>query len=77
MKNNQNNQGGSDFPTKLSQPARRALIGAGFTQLEQLTQIREAELKKLHGMGPNGIRQLREALNAKGLSFAEDPHKPK
>lgn len=72
MKNKQNDQGESDLPIKLSQPARRAVIGAGYTQLEQLTKTSEAELLKLHGMGPKGIRQLRDALSAKGLSFAED-----
>lgn len=60
----------SDFPEKLSAPARRALIAAGYTRLEQLVKVSEAELLKLHGMGPKGIEQLRPALSAKGLSFA-------
>jgi len=62
-----------NFPEKLAAPARRALAGAGITRLEQLAQVSEAELKKLHGMGPRGIDMLREALKAKGLDFA-DPH---
>ena len=49
--------------------ARRALAGAGITRLEQLTQVTEAELKKLHGLGPNGIDQLRRALADHGWSF--------
>ncbi len=61
----------SDFPTGLSAPARRALDGAGYWRLEQLSKVSEAEIKRLHGMGPNGIKQLRQALEAKGLSFAE------
>lgn len=60
----------SDFPPGLSAPARRALAGAGYTRLEQLSRVNEAEIKKLHGMGPNGIKQLRQALEAKGMSFA-------
>lgn len=60
----------SDFP-KLAAPARRALSGAGYTRLEQLARVSEAELKKLHGMGPNAIEQLRRALAERGLSFAE------
>ncbi len=59
----------SDLP-KLSAPARRALDEAGYTRLEQLTSVSEAELKKLHGIGPNAIQQLRLALEKNGLSFA-------
>ena len=62
----------SDFPTGLSAPARRALAGAGYSRLEQLTRVREAEIKRLHGIGPNALKQLRSALNAKGLSFADE-----
>lgn len=61
----------SDFPVGLSAPARRALDGAGYVSLEQLTQVSEAGLKKLHGLGPHGINMLRSALEAKGLSFAD------
>ncbi len=59
-----------DLPSGLSQPAVRALTGAGYTRLEQLAGVQEAELLKLHGMGPKGIRTLRAALEARGLSFA-------
>jgi hypothetical protein len=61
----------SDFPAGLSAPALRALSGAGYTRLEQLSRVSEAEIKRLHGMGPKGIRLLREALEAKGLSFTD------
>ena len=60
----------SDFPPGLSAPALRALAGAGYTRLEQLSRVSEAEIKRLHGMGPKGIKLLRQALEAKGLSFA-------
>jgi hypothetical protein len=60
----------SDFP-KLSQPALRALAGAGLRSLEQLANFSEAEIKQLHGMGPKALGQLRQALTEKGLSFAE------
>ena len=59
----------SDLP-KLSAPARRALAAAGITHLAQLTKVSEAEIKKLHGIGPNAIKQLQLALQDKGLSFA-------
>lgn len=58
------------FPPKLSQPAVRALLGAGYTRLERLTEITAAETLKLHGMGPGGIRMLRQELAARGLAFA-------
>ncbi len=61
----------SDLPVGLSAPARRALVGAGYLQLEQLTRVSEAEIKKLHGIGPNALVQLRRALDAKSLSFAD------
>jgi hypothetical protein len=50
-----------DLPPKLGSPARR----------EQLSMLTEAELLKLHGMGPKAIGQLREALAAAGRSFAK------
>lgn len=64
-----------DFPTGLSRPAQRALSHAGYTQLAQLTAVSAAEIAKLHGMGPKGIRILQEELQARGLSFAPDAPK--
>ncbi len=66
----QSTQPESDLP-KLSQPAQRALAGAGITRLEQLTRLSEAEIKRLHGIGPNALKQLRSALEQRGLSFAD------
>ncbi len=65
----------SDLPSGLSRPARRALDSAGYARLEQLTGITEAEVLRLHGMGPKALDQLRSALAARGQSFAapEDP----
>jgi hypothetical protein len=59
-----------DLPAKLASPARRALDAAGYTRLAQLAGISSAELLQLHGMGPKALRQLREAMAAKGLAFA-------
>ena len=58
----------SDLP-KLGSPAQRALAGAGITQLEQLTEMSEKELAQLHGIGPNAVKTLRQALAQKGLTF--------
>jgi DNA-directed RNA polymerase alpha subunit len=60
----------TDLP-KLAAPARRALLAAGYTRLEQLTEVSEAEVMELHGMGPNALRALREALEERGLSFRD------
>jgi hypothetical protein len=65
----------SDFPAGLSAPARRALDGAGYVRLEHLTRVSEAELKKLHGMGPKAINLLRTALEDNDLSFADGKSK--
>ena len=61
----------NNLPVGLAKPAQRALAGAGYTQLEQLAKVSEAEIKKLHGMGPKAMGQLRRALADNGLSFAE------
>ncbi len=67
----QRDQQESDLPIELASPARRALIGAGYLRLEQLTTLREAEVMQYHGIGPNALAKLRRALSAKGLSFAD------
>ncbi|WP_321166714.1 DNA-directed RNA polymerase subunit alpha C-terminal domain-containing protein [Paenibacillus sp. Soil787] len=54
---------------KLSSPARRALASAGYLRLEQFSKLTEAEILKLHGMGPKALKQIRQALAAKGQSF--------
>jgi hypothetical protein len=59
----------SDLPAKLGAPAERALAGAGIKNLKQLTKFSEAEIKNLHGVGPNAIGKLRQALADQGLSF--------
>jgi hypothetical protein len=56
---------------KLAAPARRALNGAGYTRLEDLTKVTESDVMKLHGMGPNAMRALRNALRERGLSFRD------
>ena len=61
----------SNLPRELSQPALRALHGAGIWRLDQLTEFDEASVKDLHGIGPKAMGQLRRALAAQGLSFAD------
>jgi hypothetical protein len=76
VKTNPTEEKESNLP-KLAAPARRALTGAGFTQLEQLAEVSEGTIKALHGIGPNAIQQLRHALAARGLSFADNKREKK
>jgi hypothetical protein len=71
MTKNEHQEPESDLPAGLAKPAQRALAEAGYTRLEQFTKLREAEVMRLHGMGPNALDQIRRALAAKGLSFAD------
>jgi len=61
----------NDLP-KLSAPAHRALAAAGGKHLKDLTKFSEAEVKKWHGIGPNAMDQLRQALKEQGLSFRKE-----
>ncbi|GAA4298410.1 DNA-binding protein [Actinomadura luteofluorescens] len=54
---------------KLAAPARRALAAAGYSSLNQLAQARADDIAALHGMGPNAMKALRQALQEHGLSF--------
>jgi hypothetical protein len=60
----------TDLP-KLAAPAQRALAAAGARSLKDLTKFREAEVRQWHGIGPNALRQLQQALKEQGLSFRQ------
>lgn len=62
----------NDFPSGLAKPAQRALANAGITRLEQVSKLSEAELKQLHGIGPNAVEQLRKALEVQGFKLASE-----
>ena len=62
---------GGNLP-KLAQPAVRALNGAGVRTLEALQNLTEKELAGLHGIGPNALKQLKQAMEAKGITFKKD-----
>lgn len=66
-------EGESDLPAGLAKPARRALAAAGYLRLDQLTDVSDAELLRLHGMGPKALDQIRRALAASGRSLASTP----
>ena len=61
--------GGDGLPAGLGKPAERALAQAGYARIEQFTRVSEAELLRLHGVGPKAIRRLREVLDKRGLAF--------
>jgi hypothetical protein len=62
------------LPSSLARPAQRALANAGYTRLDQLAAVSEAEIAQLHGIGPNALAQLRRALADRGLAFAAAPN---
>jgi hypothetical protein len=58
------------FLDLLSAPARRALEREGITSIEKPSKFTEPGILKLHGMGPGSLPKLKQALQAKGLSFS-------
>jgi len=40
------------------------------THASKIAGVSEAKIKALHGIGPNAVKQLKQALAEKGLSFA-------
>ncbi len=56
------------MPAGLSRPAQRALANAGITSPERLAAVPEADLARLHGMGPKALAILRQALANRGNS---------
>lgn len=57
------------FPPGLSRPALRALEHANIRSMSQLAQRSESEIMALHGMGPKGVRLLKQALGQQGRRF--------
>lgn len=57
---------------KLAAPAQRALATAGVRSLKDLTKYREVEVRQWHGIGPNALKQLQNALKEQGLSFRQE-----
>ena len=53
----------------LAAPARRALVGAGLSQLAHLSTVTREAVAALHGMGPNALAVLDRELAAAGRSF--------
>ena len=64
-------QSKGNLPSGLAAPAQRALNGAGIRTLNELARFSETEVKQLHGIGPNALKLLRQALKQNRLSFAK------
>ncbi|PBC70629.1 helix-hairpin-helix protein [Streptomyces sp. TLI_235] len=58
-----------DFPRTIGVPATRALLGAGYTRLDELAGVPVADLRRLHGMGPKALERLQAALEERGKSL--------
>jgi len=60
------------FPPGVGGPALRTLSSAGIQSMADLARWSEADLARLHGMGPKALGALRDALEASGRSFRRD-----
>jgi len=59
-----------DLPP-IGRPANSALLLAEITSLEQVAMTGRKALLAMHGVGPKAIRLLGEAIDARGLEFAD------
>ena len=59
----------SGFLSKLSAPARNALVHEGIDTLRKLSKYTEKEILKIHGIGPASLPIMRSFLKEEGLSF--------
>lgn len=57
------------LPDRLSAPALRALRSARIASLKDLQKWREADLAKLHGLGPKALTALRAAMKSAGMTY--------
>ena len=60
------------LPRAAGAPARRALEEAGLTTLPLLAARTRAEVAALRGVGPKALGVLEQALDARGLVYAEE-----
>jgi hypothetical protein len=58
-----------DALPKIGAPATRALNGAGYVSLRGLAGVPRSELAKLHGVGPQALEMLEQALAEHGLGL--------
>ena len=63
------NKPSSGFLAEIAAPARRALASKNISTLLELAKFTESEIAALHGMGPNALSKLKNALTKEGLGF--------
>ncbi|MBC8063539.1 MAG: hypothetical protein H7Y17_01815 [Chlorobia bacterium] len=56
---------------KISAPAQRALDSIGVATLEQLKDHSQKEIVDLHGIGPNAMAKLVQAMKAASIEFSK------
>lgn len=61
----------TELPKGLAAPALRALEGKAIKDLETLSAFSETEIAALHGIGPNALKKLKEALSDNQLRFRQ------
>ncbi|WP_242837290.1 RNA polymerase alpha subunit C-terminal domain-containing protein [Alkaliphilus transvaalensis] len=61
----------NNFLSKLSAPARNALVHEGIDTLDKLSKYTEKEILKIHGIGPASLPTMRSSLEEAGLSFKD------
>lgn len=57
------------FPPGVGGPVLCALANAGIRSLSGLSRWRERDFAALHGVGPKGVRMLRDAMAKQGVAF--------
>jgi DNA-directed RNA polymerase alpha subunit len=63
-----------DFPFKLAAPALRALSRAGIYAIADFADWAEADVKKLHGIGPSAITAIKKNMAENGIRFTDQQH---
>ena len=62
------------LPRAIGRPATGALQHIGIKRLDQVAKMSEAELLRIHGVGPKAVRILKEVLAERGHALrADDP----
>lgn len=59
-----------DLP-RIGRPANSALLTIGVTTLAGVAALGRRKLLSMHGIGPKAIRILSEAMEERGIDFAD------
>lgn len=60
------------FSFKLSAPALRALTHAGIYAIADFLNWAEADVKKLHGIGPSAMEAIKKNMAENEIKFTEE-----